>query len=133
MSKIYVRNHHKDALDGDHSHRLPDGSYTGGMLLKPNSDRSFPHTHLYTYNMKTCETGPAPIGGDHTHTSIEGETSGPMPVRDLRFDEDNLDAETNAEKKIGEEMEALKKTPSHFPGGKKQAIAIGYSRAGEKK
>lgn len=80
MGKISMRVYHKDQAAEDHKHRLPDGSYTGGSLYKPNSDRTFPHTHLYEHHGKTLESCLAPVGGDHTHGSECGETSGPVPM-----------------------------------------------------
>lgn len=86
MSKVPTRVQRKDSED-EHAHKLPDGSFTGPMLYKPNRDRSFPHSHLYEHDGKTLETGVAPIGGDHTHdcksedvVGDEAETGGPVPV-----------------------------------------------------
>lgn len=81
MGKIQTRVYRKDQAVEDHAHQLPDGTFTGGMLLKPNSDRSFPHTHLYQHEGKTYETGLCAIGGDHTHVTVAGMTSGPVAVR----------------------------------------------------
>jgi len=80
MGKINTRVHHKDQGLEDHAHKLPNGKYTGGMLLKPNSNQSFPHTHLYQKEGKTLETNQAPVGGDHTHITELGITSGPTEV-----------------------------------------------------
>lgn len=82
MGKFHTRVYRKDQASDDHAHKLPDGSYTGGSLLKPNSDRTFPHTHLYTGSHgETLETCPSPMGGDHVHESEKGMSSGPVAVR----------------------------------------------------
>lgn len=85
MGKIHTRVHHKDSVLEDHAHKLPDGTFTGGQLLKPNKDRAFPHAHLYQHSGDTLETGLADIGGDHVHDSEAGITSGPVPVRKDAF------------------------------------------------
>jgi hypothetical protein len=87
MGKIHTRVHHKDQALDDHAHRLPDGSFTGGQILKPNKDRSFPHTHLYTGpNGDTMESCPAEVGGDHVHGTEKGVSGGPVPVRKDAFE-----------------------------------------------
>jgi hypothetical protein len=85
MSKITVRAYRKDEIDS-HVHKLPDGSYTQPPLLKPNKDRTFPHTHLYVSQGKTLETGLAEMGGDHTHITEIGMTSGPVAEASERKD-----------------------------------------------
>lgn len=80
MSKFIKRTYRRDDQD-NHAHRLKDGSYTGTPILKPNVDQTYPHTHLYQFNGKTFETGPSPMGPDHTHTTEVGMTSAPVPPR----------------------------------------------------
>lgn len=80
MGKVNVRVHRKDQAAEDHAHQLPDGSFTGGQLLKPNSDQTFPHTHLYEHMGKTLESSPSSIGGDHTHITEKGISAGPVDV-----------------------------------------------------
>jgi hypothetical protein len=83
MSKIYKSVLRRD-LHPDHSHSLPDGTVTGGMLGKPNANsRAGWHTHLYMHDGMVQETDAAYEGGDHVHDVPEFGmvSSGPQPAQ----------------------------------------------------
>jgi hypothetical protein len=79
MSQYKVRVARKDSVE-NHAHKLPDGSYTGPELPKPNATRMNPHTHLYQMQGKTMESGVADEGPGHTHATALGESAGPVAV-----------------------------------------------------
>ena len=83
MSKYYVRVHRKDM--SDHAHKLPNGTSSGGALMKPESVLSDEqknqrgwHTHLYQHYGKTYESMPAHDEPGHTHDTEVGPSAGPQ-------------------------------------------------------
>lgn len=87
MGKIGQNVHRKDSYPEDHAHKVSEGAFTGGMIPKPNKDRTFPHTHLYEHDGKTLETGVAPDAPGHTHDfkpediiGSQSETGPAVPV-----------------------------------------------------
>lgn len=76
MSKFMPRVYRRDASQ-DHTHAIPDGTATQGMLAKPSKDRYGWHTHLYEVDGSVYETTPSHDEGDHSHETILGATSGP--------------------------------------------------------
>lgn len=83
MGIVQKRVSRKDQTE-DHAHKMPDGTMTGCALWKPNKDRTFPHTHLYQFEGKTCETDVADEGPGHVHEVAGGETGGPVAVQKSR-------------------------------------------------
>lgn len=83
MGITHKRVHRSDAWE-DHAHTLPNGKPTLGALFKSSSNRFGKHTHLYEHDGITYETEPDYEGGDHSHSTELGMTSGPIPVSKLR-------------------------------------------------
>ena len=78
--KTGMRVSRKDSLQ-DHSHSLPEGKVTSGMLLKPSQSLQFPmHSHLYSDDGITYETRMEMDMPGHTHDTIWGESSGPQVI-----------------------------------------------------
>lgn len=88
MSKSNLRAFRADSIE-NHVHALPDGKMTQGQILKPqiNEHLNGKHTHIYEHDGQVCESTPASIGPGHTHDTVIGITSGPMPVRKDASDE----------------------------------------------
>ncbi len=80
MAKHYRNSKRRDSTT-DHSHSLPDGKLTGGLLMKPSPTQWGWHTHLYEIDGQVCETTQAHDLPGHVHETVIGETSGPQPVR----------------------------------------------------
>jgi len=77
MCKFCPRVYRKDSQE-DHTHSMPDGKMTGGMLMKPSKDRFNAHSHLYHESEETKETGIMHDLPGHVHSTEIGDTSGPQ-------------------------------------------------------
>ena len=75
MGKVSVHVHRKDSIL-EHTHILPDGEKTGGMLMKPNGL----HSHLFKDIDTVLETAVADGSRDHIHETSEGLSSGPQTM-----------------------------------------------------